>query len=323
MANDVMLDLSTLDGYEDAAKGVNPEILKVFNWNGKQFIMPVGVAARTLGYRTDFFKEAGIEIADPTKPLTMDQIVDIGKKLLVEKDGKVVRYAWNPNAGEPWYGLVTSRGGSFFDNFVNPTKVTINTPEGIAGLKDFQRLFDEKVVPPWAEWEDNQWGAGTLDSLQTGTIAMADIGPWSFADIRKDNLPIGNMVYPVGAEGEQSILHSGANGYGINARSQHPNEAWTFIKWMLTKDAQLRYAQWSDIPATHAAFDEVFKTLQPAALLPSVKAQLDGFRPVLLTDKPDLEKLIKETLRDMSEGKLTPEEAAEKMETEGNAILSP
>lgn len=323
MANELLLDLSTLPGYQETAALVDPSILSIFNWEGKQYGMPVGIAARTFGYRKDYFEEAGIALPDPTKPFTIDQIIEIGKKLTVtDSSGKITRYAWNPNAGEPWWGLVSARGGSFFDNYVNPTKVTINTPEGIAGLKDFQRLIDEKIVPPYAEWEDNQWGGGGVDSLQTNTIAMGDIGPWSFASIRENKLAIGNMPYPVGAEGATSILHSGANGYTINKESEHVNEAWTFIQWMLTKEAQLKYAQWSDIPASTEARTEVFKTLEPQELVPAVQAQLQGFRPNLLTANTELETLLKQILRDMTEGKLTPEEAAAAMEEQGNAKLA-
>jgi multiple sugar transport system substrate-binding protein len=322
MANGVLLDLSKLEGYAEFAGRVNADVLKIFEWDGQALAMPIGVAARSLGYRTDFFKEAGLEPLDPTKALTIDQIIEIGKKLTVTKDGKIVRYAWNPNVGEPWNMFVSNRGGSFFDRYVNPTKVTINTPEGIAGLKDFQRLFTENIVPPWAEWEDNQWGTGGLDSLQTNTIAMADMGPWTFATIAKENLPVANTLYPVATEGQTSLLYSGANAYAINASSQHIEEAWTFLKWITGKQAALNYAKWSDIPANNEAFAEVFKTLEPQALVPATQEQLKGFRPNLLTANTELDKFIKQTLRDLSEGRLTAEEAAALMETEGNALLA-
>ncbi|MCC6613144.1 MAG: sugar ABC transporter substrate-binding protein [Anaerolineae bacterium] len=322
MANDLLVDLSTLDGYADVAARVNPDVLSIFNWDGKQYVMPVGVAARSMGYRTDLFEAAGVELFDPTEPLPFDEFVARVKPLTVfNDDGSVKQYAWNPNASEPWHMFVANRGGSFFDSYVNPTRVTINTPEGIAGLRDLLTLVEEQIVPPWAEWEDNQWGEGTVVSLQTGTVAMADIGPWSFATIVGENLPVANTVYPVAEAGQTSLLYSGANGFAIPNTSAHVAEAWEFLKWMTTKEAQLAYAKWSDIPANTEAFSEVFTTLEPQALVGATEAQLAGFRPNLLTDNTDLDTTLKQIMRDMTEGRLTPEEAAAQMEAQGNALL--
>lgn len=322
MANDMLLDLSPLDGYADVAARVNPDVLSIFNWESKQYVMPVGVAARSMGFRTDLFEAAGIEPLDPATPLTIDEFIALVKPLtLFNEDGTVKQYAWNPNASEPFYMFVANRGGSFFDSYVKPTRVTINTPEGIAGLRDFMKLFEENVVPPWAEWEDNQWGTGGIDSLQTGTVAIADIGPWTFATIVSEALPISNSVYPVAEAGQTSLLYSGANGFAISNTSQHVPEAWEFLEWMTTKEAQLAYAKWSDIPANTEAFAEVFTTLEPQSLVAATEAQVAGFRPNLLTDNTDLEFTVEQLLRDMSEGRLTPEEAAAQIEEQGNALL--
>jgi multiple sugar transport system substrate-binding protein len=322
MANDLLFDLSTLDGYADVSARVNSDVLSIFNWEGKQYVMPVGVAARSMGFRTDLFEAAGIEPFDPATPLTIDEFISLVKPLTVlNEDGTVKQYAWNPNASEPFYMFVANRGGSFFDSYVKPTRVTINTPEGIAGLHDFMRLFEEQIVPPWAEWEDNQWGSGTIDSLQTGTVAIADIGPWSFSTIVSEGLPVSNSVYPVAEQGQTSLLYSGANGFATSGTSQHVPEAWEFIEWMTTKQAQLAYAKWSDIPANTEAFGEVFTTLEPQSLVVATEAQIAGFRPNLLTDNTDLEITVEQILRDMTEGRLTPEEAAVQIEEQGNALL--
>lgn len=322
MAAGYLLDLSQFEDYDAIAARIDPDVLNLFNWNGAQYIMPSGIAVRSLGYRTDFFAEAGIDVIDPTTPLTIDEIIAVGQQLTRSENGEVTRYAWNPNVGEPWFMMVANRGGSFFDRFVNPTRVTINTPEGIAGLRDFQRLFEAGIVPPWAEWRGSRWGSGGLESLQEGTVAMADIGTWNFARIRSEQLPVGSMVYPVTLEGQTSLLYSGANGHAINAASAYRAEAWVFLQWMTSKKAQLSYAQWSDIPANTEAISEVFTTLEPQTLALATQAQLDGFQPTLMTDVLQLGSTIEDVLRRLSEGELTPEEAAALMEEQGNALLA-
>jgi multiple sugar transport system substrate-binding protein len=322
MAAGQLLDLTRLEGYDAIAARLHPNVLNLFNWDAHQYIIPSGIAVRSLGFRADFFAEAGIDVIDPTTPLTLDELITLGKQLTRNDNGQITRYAWNPNVSEPWYMLVANRGGAFFDQFVNPTRVTINTPEGVAGLRDFLRLFEEGIIPPWAEWRDSGWGSGGLDSLQAGTVAMADIGPWNFASIRNGQLPIASMVYPVAVEGQPSLLYSGANGHAINAASSQIAEAWSFLQWMTSQEAQLSYAQWSDIPANVEAFNEVFAILEPQALATATQAQLLGFRPTLMTHVPELESTIEAILRQMSEGELTPEEAAAMIESEGNALLA-
>jgi multiple sugar transport system substrate-binding protein len=322
MDNGIFLDLTQFADYETAAAAVNPNALAIFTWKDAQYVLPVGLAIRSLGFRTDLFDAAGVEYPDPTTPLTIDQLVELSKKLtIVDQDGKVTQYTWNPTNAEFYYSLVDYRGGQMFDSWVNPTQVTINTPEGIAGLADLKLLIDEKVIPPMAELTGNQWGDGGLSSLLTTKVAMADLGPWNFADIVKDELPISNTVYPINGTSDVSIIHSGANGYGINAMTAHPEEAWAFLKWMSSKPAQLEYAKWSDFPANTEAFEEVSQSLEPAELVPALVEQIKGFRPSLVTVDPELGNVMFEVMRDMTEGRLTPEEAAAEMEQRGNEIL--
>jgi multiple sugar transport system substrate-binding protein len=321
MDNGVLLDLKTFKDYDEVAKRMNPNALSIFSWNDTQYGMPVGMAVRVLGYNKDLFDKAGVEYPDPTRPLTVDQLIEMAKKLTIEKDGKVVQYMWNPNNSEPWYGFIASEGGQMYDSWVNPTKVMVNDEKGIAGLKRLKQLVDAKVVPPLAEFTGNEWGDGGLASLRTGKVAMADLGPWNFADIMKDKLNIGTTIYPVGEEGQESYLTSGSNGYTISKDSKHAEAAWAFIKWMTEKENQLAYAKWSDIPANTEAFDAIDTFLQPSEYVPTLKAQLEGFRPGVMSTKSELGSKMFEIMRDMTEGNLTPEEAAEQMEIQGNEIL--
>jgi multiple sugar transport system substrate-binding protein len=321
MDNGVFADLSKMADYDKVVGGLDKGAVAIYNWNDAQYLLPVGLAARSLGYRKDMFDAAGVKYPDPSKPMTIDEVVELAKKLTIVKDGKVIQYAWNPTGSEPWYGFILNRGGTLYDSWVNPTRVTINTPEGIAGLADFKRLIDEKVMPPVAEQSGNQWGDGGLASLRTNKVAMADLGPWNFADIVKDNLPIGNTVYPVAKAGDTSVLISGANGYGINKDSKNAEAAWTFLKWMSAPEGDLAYSKWSDFPANTEAAAKVEGFLKPAELLPAVLSQLKGFQTGAISTHPDLGSTMFQIMRDMTEGKLTPEEAAAEMEKQGNELL--
>ena len=142
---------------------------------------------------------------DPAVPMTFDAFKEMAKKLTkVNGSGKVTQYALHPGSLNFWESLIAMRGGSMYDTFVSPTKVTVNSPQGIAGLADYASLFTDKIVPPIDEQRENQWLNGDLDSLRTGKVAMARVGPWNFSDIAAKSPNIG--VFPLPKVGDSLVL---------------------------------------------------------------------------------------------------------------------
>ena len=317
--NEVFADLKGMDGYPAAVGNAETGPLGVFGWKGRQYALPVGVSVPLLGYNKDLFKAAGAAEPDPTKPMSFDAFKELGRRLTKTDGGRVSQYALHPGSLNYWEALIGMHGGSMYDNFVNPTKVTINTPEGIAGLADYQSLFTDKIVPPIDEQHDNQWLNGDLDSLRTGKVAMARVGPWNFADIATKSPNIG--VAPLPVVGDKLAYYSGANGYAISAESKHQKEAWEFLKWMLQTPNQLEFAKFSDVPVDKAALQQLPDVLTPKEFVPTLLASMPGFRPGLLTPQEELGKDVGLIVDDLGRGKLTPQQAAAKIEQQGNSLL--
>ncbi len=99
-------------------------------------------------------------------------------------------------------------GGTLYDNQINPTKITVNTPEGIAGLAAYQSMFTNKLVPPYNSLASSQWGGGDIASLETNRIAMSRVGDWNIDEINSKNLNYGIMPAPTI---QKSVMLSGAN----------------------------------------------------------------------------------------------------------------
>ncbi|GAA2389164.1 sugar ABC transporter substrate-binding protein [Catellatospora methionotrophica] len=319
--NEVFADLKKMDGYADATKGAQPGPVGVFGWKDKQYAMPVGISVPLVGYNKDLFKAAGVATPDPSVPMTFDAFKEMAKKLTkVNAAGKVTQYALHPGSINFWESLIAMRGGSMYDNFVSPTKVTVNSPQGIAGLADYASLFTDKIVPPIDEQRENQWLNGDLDSLRTGKVAMARVGPWNFADIAAKSPNIG--VFPLPKIGDSLVLYSGANGYAISGESEHPKEAWAFLKWMLKTENQVEFAKFSDVPVDVEALKKLPEFITPKDFAPTLLASVPAFRPGLLTVKEELGKDVGLIIDDLGRGKLTPEQAAGEIEKKGNALLT-
>jgi multiple sugar transport system substrate-binding protein len=317
--NEVFADLKKMDGYDGAVANAESGPIGVFGWKDKQYALPVGISVPLLGYNKDLFKAAGVATPDPSTPMSYDAFLSMAQKLTKTSNGKTTQYALHPGSINYWEGLIAMHGGSMYDNFVSPTKVTVNTPEGIAGLADYQKLFTDHIVPPIDEQHDNRWLNGDIDSLRTGKVAMARVGPWNFADIAGKSPNIG--VAPLPVVGGKLAFYSGANGYAISAESKHQKQAWEFLQWMLQTPNQVEFAKFSDVPVDKQALSQLSTYITPSEFAPALQASIPGFRPGLLTVQEELGKDVGLIIDDLGRGKLTPEQAAAAIEKKGNELL--
>ncbi|HEX9652158.1 MAG TPA: extracellular solute-binding protein, partial [bacterium] len=99
--------------------------------------------------------------------------------------------------------------------------------------------------------------AFTIDydvAFASQTLAMALDGPWNlprYKDLLK-NLDWGITWLPAGNAKQATI--AGGEYLTIFKQSQHPNEAWAFLRWILRPEVQAFWAMQSGyLPVRHAA----------------------------------------------------------------------
>jgi multiple sugar transport system substrate-binding protein len=271
-----------------------------------------------MGYNKNLLQAAGVPLPDPSKAMTFDQFKAIGAKLTKFQNGRGVQYAINPLNVMDYDGFVRLEGGSVYDSYVNPTKVTINTPEGIQGLTDYLSLFTQHLAPPYDELNNGPWSFD-LGALETNKIAFARVGAWLFSDIRNSAPNIG--VTPVFCI-KQCVLPSTVNSLAIYSGSKHPAEAWEFLKWATQVQPEISFAKFSDIPANKDALSQLDTYIDPKAFVPALQTALPTVRPSVITAKQQLATTLSDIITDMVHGKITPAQAAARIEQQGNSILS-
>ncbi len=318
-----LYDLSTLPGYQDVAKNLNAEAVKLGNWKGKQYTLPVGVYVPLIGYNKTMLKAAGIPFPDPVKAMEFSDFKTMAAKLVKQSGGKYTQYAININDLDPlWTALVQLEGGQVYDTPVNPTKMTLNNPAGIKGLADWQSLYTEHLNPPIAEQVSGPWGAGDIDSLLTGKVAFARIGAFDFAQIQQQNLVDQIGAMPIfGMNGKQVTLGN-ANSFGIYKVSKNPDQAWEFIKWVTSTEPDKTFAKISDVPSNNVAFEQMASYITPQVYVQTLTSANKGWGPIVMTPNPQFGTDIGNILTDLANGKLTPEKAAQQLEQKGNADLA-
>ena len=127
--------------------------------------------------------------------------------------------------------LALQAGGGIADEEGN---LAIDSPENLAALEFEKQLVECCTARGTASWSFTE----VLRAFEQGKAAMAFGGGWFIADIQKNAPQIfestGILPVLVGPGGpEAAHIVSFANPWMIYKQTEHPEEAKTFLKWMM------------------------------------------------------------------------------------------
>lgn len=167
----------------------------------------------------------------PSPPQTFDEFVQTAKKLTKgDTYGLAFRQTQAEEAGvwQDIFNYVLGFGG----NWSNGTKLTIDSPHVIEGLKAYQQLYDANVIPKGAD-------AATFRKMfANGKVGMElNNGGYATATTAanpKLNFSVARIPFPVKKQG--SLLAP----IVINTNSKHKDAALDFIKWLLKPNQQVK-----------------------------------------------------------------------------------
>ena len=175
-------------------------------------------------YNKDLFDEAGISYPDGT--WTWDEFVEISLAL-TKRDhrNRIIQFGVYNNAlPEQW---IRQAGGSLYSE--DYLRCTLDSPEAIEGMRfaaDLVRRW--RVAPNLAEQAQGDVNV----MFETGRVAMCFYGMWMTPQFQRSiqSFDWGVSMPPRGRY--PMVLSAGMIGYGIFARTPHPNEAWRFFEYL-------------------------------------------------------------------------------------------
>lgn len=235
---------------------VVPAAMERTKVNGKVYGMPFTMSmASTLMYNKKSFQDAGLT----TPPADLDQLLEYSKKL-TKKDasGNYTNMGFLPDY--PWIDNVfwpVMFGGGWVDA---NGKVTPNRKENVASI-DYQANFYKTFgVDAIGKFKSGLGKRGTpQDPLLTGQLAMMIGWEYNFPEERKPDGPIGIAPFPHPKD-RPDLKNSGfvsPRAVFIPKKAQHPDEAWEFIKYLMSVDAQVDFVKNSKvIPTVIPALDD-------------------------------------------------------------------
>lgn len=313
------LPLNTLEGAAARLEEMQPGTKEAVIYKDNICAMPVGLGVRAMIYNKVMFDEAGIPYPSKTEPMTWDEFIEIGKKLTkIDENGEVIQYAAHFFKQEMWEAFVVQMGGRLMDNYITPTKMLINSPEGIAGFQLMMDLINEQIFPPHSgEWA-GPWG--TPDSaIVTRKVAVMHTGPWGFGPVEDADIDYGTAPLPMAKE---RANRGYINSLAIYRDSKKVDAAWTFIDWMTGVEGQLEFTKTGDLPANKNALEASRKnSTRPLEVMEAFYSELPYIitGPMVPTD--ELDTLLDDISTQVLQGRLTPEEAVEMLELDGNDLI--
>jgi ABC-type glycerol-3-phosphate transport system substrate-binding protein len=257
---DAALDITEMVDAEGLRESFIPVALQAgTDGEGRILGLPFYTGTDALYYRLDHFEEAGLDPAAP--PTTWAELAEAAQALT------------NPRAGRYGFGMYgkthTVRCIHFMQNNGPDGEmlrldrdsgiwtILVNSPESIEAIEYMVSLArDLKVVPPNVVEMDYP---ANVAAFSAGNISMLTTGPWGAQTFIGTNPEIegkfGVALHPT-PDGEPPILRQGSLIYAIGRTTEHPEEAFRFLKWF-THDRQPYFAANAKYgPTTKAALED-------------------------------------------------------------------
>ncbi|TFE31531.1 extracellular solute-binding protein [Cohnella luojiensis] len=249
--------LNDLPGFDDVKASVFESPMQTNFYKGDYYGVPLNTNTKIAVYNADTLKEAGLDRA----PATMDELVEAARALKGKnKQGIGISgiHAWGLL---PYFwslgGTVTNEDYTKVDGF-------LNSPESVKALETIVSWNKEGlVILALLGGEPGAW-----DGLKSGQYMMIDDGPWFFSILMGDAAntfnPIDKTVralLPAGPGGSRSVV--GGEDLVTFSNSKHPEEAWTFMKWMLGEEPQQLMVEAGMIPTNKNAANAIDTTKNP------------------------------------------------------------
>ncbi len=232
--------LAPLDQYASSSylKQFWPSAVNVGKIKGKQYGIQRYMDIGLLYYRTDLVQKYG----NGSVPQTRDQLETLATQILAGeasngiKSGYLIPGKKIEAIVDEWLELLWGAGA----NIGEPGKLVVNGPESIKALQYLQDLVYTKKLSPEGT---NTYAPNDILNLFTSGQAPF-MRNWTYAYAIANNPDKSQIAGKVGIA--PTLATSGKKGHGctggwvlaINAASQHKDEAWTFIDFMLSKDTQ-------------------------------------------------------------------------------------
>lgn len=227
------------DHAEEIRNGYGPAAVAASSVRGEVYGYPTETQTYALYYNKRLLREAGIK--DP--PRTWRQLEEAAHRTarrdrygntLVQGFG-LSTYDDSTTVGQT-LALLNAAGGTFVS--ADGAGTAIDSPAGRAVFELEHRLVTEGASTP---------GVNVYKAFPSGQVAMVISAGWWTGSLKElmggDYGDVGVAPLPVPEAGDKRATLSTGFLLGVNAASEHPREAWEFLRWLNTGKVKVRGAE--------------------------------------------------------------------------------
>lgn len=247
--------------------------LNAFKIGENYYCLPKGMDTVFVALNTEIFDRYGVEV--PTAPWTWDDMREIASQLrdaISETGGSEYPIVMELDAQPSWQNFMTQNGG--YRISTDARTVGVGLPESIDAV---QQMVDLMANGQMASYEVLSETKGT-DLFISGKAAIVFIGSWKASVLENSSLGqegyISLIEMPSMNDNNTCVL--GGLGYAISATTEHPAEAWEFVKYITGFEAMKHEAENGiDIPCqveAQAYYSSGFQYLKNANVITDVSA---------------------------------------------------
>ena len=202
------------------------------SWEGKVIGLPTSLGATLILYNKDLFDAKGVPY--PSADWTTDEFIEIAQKLVdtdtktwgSDRPRKPFRTVWHNYGAMPYSDDSTTVEGYF------------NSDEMAAAYTWFWNLVHSGATPSSSELSSlGTEGTGPVDLFMAKRIAIANLNQGHLRRIVESGMNVGVLPEPRVA-GQQRYVNAWATMLAVWKGSDHPQEAWEFLKYLCGPEGQ-------------------------------------------------------------------------------------
>jgi multiple sugar transport system substrate-binding protein len=224
--------------------------------DGKSWALPWTADTMALVYRPDSLKDAGIS----KPPTTWEQLAKDATKISKDSGGKTAGFCFGASGAAgatQWFALnyyLWSHDATLVQKSSSGDwKPGVSKGDLADAIDFFDGLFASGATPKSFQSVNDYSDPSIATGMATGSCAMTYEPPQTFralAATAKDQVTTAPM--PSGLT--DGATHLGGRALALNRNSKHPEQAWEFMKYLVSATTFKTYAQY---PASSATLDKL------------------------------------------------------------------
>jgi multiple sugar transport system substrate-binding protein len=218
----------------DIKDEVAPAHVKAGTWEDANYAVPHTIDMSVMLYNKDLYTQAGL---DPNKPPTTLEEFAEHARAVDRLGGDINGTYFGGNCGGcvefTFWPSVWAAGGDVLND--DGTQAEIDSSEMAEVFAIYRALYEEGVAAPASK---DEAGPTFLGALQSGKVGIAP-GPSAWLGLIEEETGTEMGVAPIAgpAGGESTFV--GGDVLGIGATSKHTEQAWEFLAWTMSDEAQV------------------------------------------------------------------------------------